>query len=70
MDQNGNGTFDFPGAGRSDLDPSLPAEATTNPARRRYETPMAFVVVAAHVAAAPRSLVAWQPNSTSVCWTR
>ncbi|GAA3983439.1 hypothetical protein [Thermobifida alba] len=28
VDHNGNGTYDFQGAGKSDLDPSLPAEAT------------------------------------------
>jgi len=28
VDYNGNGTYDFKGAGRSDLDPSLPSEAT------------------------------------------
>jgi hypothetical protein len=28
VDHNGNGTYDFEGAGASELDPSLPAEAT------------------------------------------
>lgn len=28
IDYNGNGTYDFAGAGKSELDPSLPAEAT------------------------------------------
>lgn len=28
VDFNGNGRYDFAGAGRSDLDPSLPEEAT------------------------------------------
>jgi len=28
VDHNGNGTYDFDGAGASELDPSLPAEAT------------------------------------------
>jgi hypothetical protein len=28
VDYNGNGTYDFDGAGRSELDPTLPAEAT------------------------------------------
>ena len=28
VDHNGNGTYDFEGAGASELDPTLPAEAT------------------------------------------